>query len=78
MAGKSEMFGDKALQRLRRKRFPRMVERQNVDRRRSWRRVGEFLTVGKNPLELDIRVEVLEQDLRRAGRRERDRRMRDE
>jgi hypothetical protein len=55
-----------------------MVERQNVARRSSRRRVGEFLAVGKNALELDIRVEVPEQDLRGDGRRERERRMGDE
>ena len=73
-----EMRRDEALQRLRRKRLLRMVERQNVRRRRFWRRVGEFLAVGKDALELDIRVKVVEQDLRRDGLFERERRMRDE
>jgi hypothetical protein len=38
----------------------------------------EFLAIGKDALELDIRVEVLEQDLRRDGLLVRERRMRDE
>ena len=72
------MRRDEAFQRLRRERLMRMVQLQNVGRRRFWRRVGEFLAVGKDPLELNIRVEVLEQNLRRDGALVCERHMRDD
>ena len=73
-----EMRDDEALQPLERIRLLGMIERQNLGRRRLWRRVGELLAVGENVLKLDVRVEVAEQDLRRRGPLERKRRMRDE
>src|ERR1700722_16262476 len=76
--GQVEMRHDKALQRLRRKWFLRMVERQNFGRRQFWRCVSEFFAVWKDALALDIRVEVLEQHLRRDGLLECERGMRDE
>ena len=59
-----EMRDDEALQPLERIRLLGMVERQNLGRRGFRRRVGELLAVGKDALELDIRVEVAEQNLR--------------
>ena len=73
-----EMGGDEALQRVRRQRLLGMIERENFVRRRFRRRIGEFLAVGKNAVELDVVVEVAEQDLRRRGPLERKRRMGDE
>ena len=44
-----------------------MIERQDVGGRRSRRRIGEFLAVGKNTPKLDVRIEVRERLLRRDG-----------
>jgi hypothetical protein len=67
LGGQVEMGDDELSQRLERIGLLGMVDRQNLARRGFRRRVGEFLAVGKDPLALDIRVEVLEQDLRRDG-----------
>ena len=59
-----EMRDDEALQPLERIRLLGMIERQNFGRRGFRRRVSEFLAVGKDALEFDIRVEVAKQNLR--------------
>ena len=72
------MLADEALERVRRQRLLGAIERQDVIRRRFRRRIGEFLAIGKNPAELDVGVEVAEQDLRRSGPLERQRRVDEE
>ncbi len=70
-----KMGDDELSQPLERIRFPRVVERQNLGRRGFRRRVGELLAVGKDALELDVRVEVAKQNLRRLRPLERKRRL---
>ena len=72
------MLADEALERRRRQRLLGAIEREDVIRPPFRRRIGEFLAVGKNPAELDVGVEVAEQDLRRSGPLERQRRVDEE
>ena len=78
LARQLEMRDDEALQPLERIRFLGVIERHNLGRRRLWRRVGELLAVGENVLELDVRIEVAEQGLRRRRPLVCKRRMRDQ